>query len=89
MVSALKYCALSLLVLSAFPANAQDRASSVTVFPPIMREMARETASVQPMAGLMTTPQPVPAPRRPATQPELVAQRYVEPVAAARTGSLD
>ncbi|BCM85648.1 hypothetical protein mvi_41090 [Methylobacterium indicum] len=54
-----------------------------------MREMARETASAQPMAGLVTTPQPVPAARRPATQPELVAQRYVEPVAAARTGSLD
>ncbi len=87
-MSALKYCALSLFVLSAGSAHAQDRASSVTVFPPIMREMARETAVVRSMADLATTPQPVPAARRPA-QPDLVAQRYVEPVAAARTGSLD
>ncbi len=87
-MSALKYCALSLFVLSACPVAAQDRASSVTVFPPIMREMSRETTAARSMADLTTTPQPVPAARRPA-QPELVAQRYVEPVAAARTGSLD
>ncbi|WP_177202087.1 hypothetical protein [Methylobacterium sp. ap11] len=50
--------------------------------------MARETTAVRSWADLTTTPQPVPAARRPA-QPDLVAQRYVEPVAAARTGSLD
>ena len=89
-MSALKYCALSLFVLSAGSAHAQDRASSVTVFPPIMREMARETAVVRPWAELATTPQPVPAaPRRTAPPPELVARGYVEPAAAARTGALD
>lgn len=84
-----KYFALSLVALGAAQANAQDRSSAVTVFPPIMREMARDTASLRPRAELTTTPQPVPAARRSAPQPELVAGAYVEPVAAARTGALD
>lgn len=85
----MKYFALSLLALSAVPAQAQDRSASITVFPPIMREMARDTAAVRPFAELTTTPQPVPAARRPAAQPELVARGYVEPAAASVTGALE
>ncbi|MCF4129001.1 hypothetical protein [Methylobacterium sp. SyP6R] len=86
----MKYFAISLLALSAWPANAQDRSAAVTVFPPIMREMARDTAAVRPQAELTTTPQPVPAARRrTAPQPELIARGYVEPAAAALTGALD
>ncbi len=85
----MKYFAISLLALSAWPANAQDRSASITVFPPIMREAARDTAAVRAQAELTTTPQPVPAARRRAPQPELVARGYVEPAAAALTGTLD
>ncbi|TNC15018.1 hypothetical protein FF100_05480 [Methylobacterium terricola] len=84
-----KYFALSLVALGVTQANAQDRSSAVTVFPPIMREMARDTGGMRPWAELTTTPQPVPAARRSAPQPELVARGYVEPVAAAVTGALD
>ena len=87
--SAMKYFAISLLALSAWPANAQDRSAAVTVFPPIMREMARDTAAVRPHAELTTTPQSVPAARRRAPQPELVARGFIEPAAAALTGALD
>ncbi|MFH6782828.1 MULTISPECIES: hypothetical protein [Methylobacterium] len=85
----MKYFAFSLLVLGAWPAHAQDRSSAVTVFPPIMREMARDSGSLRPRAELSTTPQPVPASPRSAPRPELVARGYVEPVAAALTGALD
>ncbi|WP_197514165.1 hypothetical protein [Methylobacterium platani] len=86
----MKYVALSLLALSAWPAHAQDRSAAVTVFPPIMRQMARDTGTVRPQAELTTTPQPVQAaPRRTAPRPDLVARGYVEPAAAALTGALD
>ncbi|WP_208642253.1 hypothetical protein [Methylobacterium terrae] len=87
----MKYIAFSFLVLSALPANAQDRSQALTVFPPIMREAARDTAAARPWAELTTTPQPVPAARRPgpaAPQADLIAQRDVEPIAAALTGAI-
>jgi hypothetical protein len=83
-----KYCAFSALAIGAGTANAQDRSSAVTVFPPIMREMARDTGRVRPWAELTTTPQPVQAVPA-ARQPELVARGYAEPVAAVVTGALD
>lgn len=86
----MKYFAVSLLALSAWPAHAQDRSGAVTVFPPIMREMARDTGTVRSWAELTATPQPVPAaPRRAAPRPDLVARGFVEPAAAALTGTLD
>lgn len=89
MNSFVKYFALSLVALGAAQAHAQDRSSTVTVFPPIMREMARDTTSLRPRAELTTTPHLVPAAPRSAPQPELMARGYVEPVAAALTGALD
>jgi hypothetical protein len=47
---------------AALPAHAQD--AGVTVFPPLYREMIRDTRQVQPMAEMKTTPQPVPAAAR-------------------------
>lgn len=88
MKTIVKYFAFSLLALSAWPAHAQDRSSALTVFPPIMREMARDTAALRPRSELTTTPQPVPAAPA-APRPDLVARGYVEPVAAALTGALD
>lgn len=84
----MKYFAFSVLAIGVSPAVAQDRSSAVTVFPPIMREMARETARLRPRAELTTTPQPVPAAPA-AARPELIARGYVEPPAAALTGALD
>jgi len=84
----MRYFAFSVLAIGASAAHAQDRSSALTVFPPIMREMARETARLRPRSELATTPQPVPtAPA--AAQPALIARGYVEPAAAARTGALD
>ncbi len=88
MSAVVKYCALSLLALGAWPAYAQDRSSAITVFPPIMREMARDTGRVRPWAELTTTPHPVQAAPA-APQAGLVARRYAEPAAAALTGALD
>ncbi len=88
MNTVVKYFAISLLSSSAWPAHAQDRSSSITVSPPIMRDMARDTAALRLRAELTTTPQPVPAAPA-APRPDLVARGYAEPVAAALTGALD
>ncbi|MFE1602225.1 hypothetical protein [Methylobacterium sp. ID0610] len=68
---ALSACALALVVSAAAPASAQDGA--VTVFPPLFREMARETRAVRPASELTVTPQPVAARPR-----ETVEQRVAE-----------
>ncbi|RVU15326.1 hypothetical protein [Methylobacterium oryzihabitans] len=50
-------------LLGGTAALAQD--ASVTVFPPLYRDMARATQATRPQAELSTTPQPVRAPAEP------------------------
>ncbi|WFT82083.1 hypothetical protein QA634_09610 [Methylobacterium sp. CB376] len=67
------------ITAAAAPVRAGD--TSMTVSPPLFREMARETAKVRPSSELSVSPQPVAASR----QPQLGAA----PEAPARTGSID
>jgi hypothetical protein len=65
------------------PVHAQEQ--SVTVFPPLYRELARDTAAIRPQSELTTTPQLVPADQQPAA----FAQRSGVPQEPERTGALD
>ncbi|WP_298956715.1 hypothetical protein [uncultured Methylobacterium sp.] len=55
---------LAAALLGGTAVRAQD--ASVTVFPPLYRDMARTTQAARPLAELATTPQPVRAPAEPA-----------------------
>ncbi|ACL60108.1 hypothetical protein [Methylobacterium nodulans] len=64
--------AVAVAALASAPVRAEE--ARVTVFPPLYREIARETRAIAPRAELTTTPQPVPAAPRKAEAAERVAQ---------------
>ncbi|MFE1600302.1 hypothetical protein [Methylobacterium sp. ID0610] len=71
-LSASAALAVAAAALASAPVRADE--ARAAVFPPLYREMARDTRAAAPIAGLTTTPQPVPAAPRKAEIAERVAQ---------------